>query len=191
MKDDYLWEKTGSDTDIEALEKALAAFRFDASVPPALPGKALSLTEKPAYSFFGPGFSFAFAASFIIVLSLVWFWAPANKPAGRTESAKAHEEQDIPVASRPDAPSTPAVEPLAPGRRFIKIRQIAATPKKRVSVVARKINDHRQPENLTPEEKFAYNQLMLALSITSSELRIVKDKINGREGRNAADDRQK
>jgi hypothetical protein len=34
---------------------------------------------------------------------------------------------------------------------------------------------------VTPEEKHAYDQLMLALSITSRELRIVKDKIYNRE----------
>ena len=34
---------------------------------------------------------------------------------------------------------------------------------------------------LTEEEKYAYGQLMLALSITGSKLKIVKDTINGVE----------
>jgi hypothetical protein len=40
-------------------------------------------------------------------------------------------------------------------------------------------------ETLTAEEKYAYDQLMLALSITGSKLKIVKDKIAGTEDQNA------
>lgn len=32
---------------------------------------------------------------------------------------------------------------------------------------------------LTKEERYAYDQLMLALSITSSRLKMVQDKVNG------------
>jgi hypothetical protein len=191
MKEDYLWNKTGSNAEIERLETALAVFRFDAKEPPIPQARVLSLPEKPFYRFFKFGFAFAFAVSVIVVLSLVWLFASANKPIGRSESAKADGPQNSPMASRAGAPSTPVVEPPASSRSFIKIRQIASTPKRHVSIVARKIENRGQPEKLTPEEKYAYSQLMLALSITSNELKIVKDKINGREERNAADDRQK
>jgi hypothetical protein len=43
----------------------------------------------------------------------------------------------------------------------------------------------KKPEALTKEEKYAYDQLMLALSITSSKLKMVKDKVAGVEEKNA------
>jgi hypothetical protein len=63
MKEDYLWNKTGSDAEIEKLENALKAFRFEAQEPPALPTKVTSSDEKRPFSFFKLGFAFAFAAS--------------------------------------------------------------------------------------------------------------------------------
>lgn len=45
----------------------------------------------------------------------------------------------------------------------------------------RNAETENSPAALTDEEKHAYDQLMLALSITSSKLKIVKDKIDGVE----------
>ena len=42
MKEDYLWDKTGSDPEIEKLENALKAFRYQETAPPELPAKNYS-----------------------------------------------------------------------------------------------------------------------------------------------------
>jgi hypothetical protein len=63
----------------------------------------------------------------------------------------------------------------------VKIRQ----PVSKVSDANQTFNHNHETETLpaalTDEEKHAYDQLMLALSITSSKLKIVKDKIDGVE----------
>jgi hypothetical protein len=47
-----------------------------------------------------------------------------------------------------------------------------------------KTKDTAPPAELTAEEQFAYRQLMLALSITGSKLKIVQDTIDGTEDTN-------
>ena len=52
----------------------------------------------------------------------------------------------------------------------------AITPKK---AKRKKPEAKVELSELTAEERYAYDQLMKALAITSSNLRIVKDKVNG------------
>ncbi|MEP6850844.1 MAG: hypothetical protein ABI999_18440 [Acidobacteriota bacterium] len=189
MKEDYLWNKTGSDTGIEQLENALAQFRFNATEPPTLPAKILALPEKRSYGFFKLGL--VFAVSLVVVGSIVWMrFTTINSSAGFGDSAKQSEVRDVPV-SIPAVDSKPAIDSGPREKHFVRTVQpvrIAARP---IRIVAGRSQIKTQPEKLTREEKYAYGQLMLALAITSNELKIVRDKINGREERNAADDRQK
>ena len=37
MNNDYLWDKTGEDAEIESLENLLGGLRFQPTAPPALP----------------------------------------------------------------------------------------------------------------------------------------------------------
>ena len=188
MKEDYLWNKTGSNAGIEKLEKELAVFRYQTNEPPALPAKVLSLPEKRSYRFLKLGFAVMFIPSFVfILLGLLWIWIPGNQRDG-DDSAKTSEPQKKIFEPRPEIPSTPtraaAQLPVKTERKSsVQIRPIRAT--------FRRTEIRNQPEKLTQEEKYAYGQLMLALSITSKELNIVRDKINGREERTAADDREK
>src|SRR5215203_3432846 len=90
MKEDYLWDKTGEDLEIQGLENALKAFRYEESAPPPLPQKVFTL-EKPKHGrFFGFRFAFAaFAAAFVVmILSIFWLQTvnntipPADSVAG-------------------------------------------------------------------------------------------------------------
>jgi hypothetical protein len=185
MNDEYLWNKTGTDADIERLEKALQAFRFEPSEPPALPAKVMPLPERRSFSFFKLGFALAFAAALIVVVSIVWRWTPANHSDRRNEFAKTNGSQSNSPAPSPVASGTPIMDPSMPKPAVIRFKQPSTTATRAVRFTAKK------SDKLTPEEKHAYDQLMLALAITSNELKIVKDKINGRDERTAADDRQK
>ena len=53
------------------------------------------------------------------------------------------------------------------------------------NLVAANIETKKPTVKLTKEEKYAYDQLMLALSVTSSKLKLVTDKIDGIEEQNA------
>ena len=46
MNEEYLWDKTGEDAEIQQLENALAAFRYQETAPPALPSKILTFQPK-------------------------------------------------------------------------------------------------------------------------------------------------
>ena len=67
--------------------------------------------------------------------------------------------------------------------RFVRALQPDHLPKRHVSLVAKRSTIKPEPVRLTSEEKYAYNQLLLALSITSSKLKLVHEKIDRVEDR--------
>lgn len=189
MKEDYLWNRTSSDPEIEALEKALAVFRFQANEPPAFPIKILTLQEGHSRKFFKLGFAFACVSSTIIALLLFLFQSAFYRSTDHSAKVEEQPSKSIGVPTVEFQKETANKFPAE--KLFIRAAQPAKTTAKPIRIVARKPKNMTQSEKLTSEEKYAYSQLMLALSITSNELKIVKDKINGREERSAADDRQK
>jgi hypothetical protein len=188
MNDEYLWNKTGTDAEIEELENELKAFRFQPSEPPALSTKVLALPERRSFSFFKLGFAVAFAAAVIVVISLIWLRTPVNHSEKHSEYVRNDSPNAaIPGAILPEDSGKPIVDPPMPKpKKVTNFKPPTTNATRAVKVVAKK------EEKLTPEEKHAYDQLMKALAITSNELKFVKDKINGRdEERTAARDRQK
>ena len=190
MKEDYLWDKTGEDAEIEALENTLQAFRFQENAPPELPQKVFVI-EKPRRFFrFGLAFA-AFAAVIIGVFSFAWLQMSDRNlaiedVAVQTDEPKNSEKiaDDSFVAPRPSAPIEDA--PPAPEKPVVVKARAVAPAARRNKSVSRKQKSSEPAETLTAEEKYAYNQLMLALSITGSQLKIVKDKVQGIEEQNAA-----
>jgi hypothetical protein len=179
-KEDYLWDKTGSDPEIEKLENALAVFRYKETAPPEIPAKVLPFTVKKKEtprSFFRFAYAAAACVAFAAVALGVWFQLSNDKAAVAEISApkienKIADELDF---SQPKV-ETPKVEtskPLAP-TRIVKIKK----PVYKYRTTTPRIVRHRETNyELTKEEKYAYEQLMLALSITGSKLRLVTDKI--------------
>lgn len=193
MKDDYLWDKTGEDAEIQGLENALAAFRYEETAPPELPQKVFTLEKPKRAKIFQFGFALAAFAATVAVLSVVWFQIAENKippvgsVAGFSEPRNENKINDEDFVKNPEV--TPVVKidnpkPLVkPG--VIKIRQKSAPVVGTYKTVLRDTKAKEPAETLTAEEKYAYDQLMLALSITGSKLKIVKDKIAGIEEQNA------
>ena len=183
MNEEYLWEKTGSDAGIEKLENALHAFSYKPMPPPELPAKVITLAEKPRRSFFKLGFAMAFAGAIVVVFSTVWFLIPNRGVAVDDQSLKlsqpSRDEAVLPVDASPMAVNIP-IEQNAP--HVIKTVQKRVRPARHFQqMTAVKVRE-KQPEiKLTDEEKYAYGQLMLALSITESKLKIVRDAIAGTE----------
>ena len=179
MNDEYLWDKTGSDTEIEGLENELKAFRYQETVAPRIPVRAFSLPEKKSSGFWRFGFAFAFAAAAIILLSGAWLLLPEDGSAVNDVAVNGVQFQSLPLANIPEIGTATAVknpEPK-PERNFVKISIANRTAVRPVRAVAKKLLNENPPVRLTPEEKYAYDQLMLALSITSSKLKIVKDTV--------------
>jgi hypothetical protein len=189
MSEDYLWDKSGKDTEIERLEDVLIAFRYRETAAPELPAKMISLKKNaPRWTF---KLSFAFAA--FAVLAIVFAGIRLQFPDDTIEVAAIDLETIAP----------PTVEKLSVQPSFEKPRysiiKARAIPKKTVAFKPLKIKKSlttvenrnyltavnskiKKPTvKLTTDEKYAYDQLMLALSITSSKLRLVTDKIDAIE----------
>jgi hypothetical protein len=190
MKEDYLWDKTGEDAELERLENALKAFRFQEHAPPELPQKVLTIAPEKPRRFFQLRFALAAFAAVLVILSLVWLQSgkiPTDRTVAENNAPKRPEkvanESFIPPAQTP-AVKNPEVPP-AVKPNVVRIRQTNAPAVRRNKPSVSHKRAKEPVETLTAEERYAYDQLMLALSITGSKLRLVKDAVDGIEGRNA------
>ena len=196
MKEDYLWDKTGSDPEIEMLENALLAFRHkETALPPALPVEVLPFKKEAPRRKLQFAFAVAACLAFGILAMGVWFQVLRNNMP-TDQSAVINESQ-----SKQAALTTPELKPadnfqpvnnasLSPVRKseiasrssepkLIKIRKTLpfAAPRREKKVPNSK--PAKPAVELTEEEQYAYDQLMTALSITSSKLKLVKEKVDG------------
>lgn len=190
MNEEYLWDKTGEDAEIEKLENALKAFRYRETAPPPLPAKQLIFEEKTSRRRWFP-FAFAFASSAaLILLAFVFLFDFSTK---QVEEAKDSNEIVTPKfeekteAKNPvEVPKITTIEKVETVKtivqpKTVKIRQTGQSQKSFTKPIARKTEMKKSSVKLTDEEKYAYDQLMLALSITGSKLKIVQDKIQNVE----------
>ncbi len=171
--DDYLWNKTGSDPEIERIESALKSLAYRPTVPPEIPAKQFVFTaERQSH----PRFIFRFAAGFasLLVIAAAWFLVRNERPTAQQFAVKTVQPVSV-TAVRTEA-AAPLIE-VAP--------KVAApsVPPRRVAAPRRVPSKAIRPQTLvlTKEEADAYRQLMTALSITSTNLKIVKDKLDGTE----------
>lgn len=191
MKNDYLWDKTGKDSEIEKLENALLIFRSNEINAPEIPNDAFSLkieTPQKVFPFFralAAGFAFA---SMLIVFGFVYF--NSENETVKNQKTKFSIQTEVPK----NQTTTDFIEPK---QTNIEKASIKVDPKNNVENQKSKIENQKfkvqrlayktkskaskvqktEVVKLTEEEKEAYDKLMLALSITSSKLKIVKDKV--------------
>lgn len=209
MKEDYLWNKTGNDPEIEKLENTLKAFRYTEIAPPELMAKIIPFETKTSRKFFRLSFVFAAFAAILIVCLGFWFQFSDNKTEVVKDSPKIVSPpiaenivKEIPVEKQTDL----VVERFEPPKKSVErkitnvkkiipqvIRQNKITKrnieikKPDDSIVAQNTEAKKTKIELTKEEKYAYDQLMLALSITSSKLKLVTDKIENVEEKKVID----
>ncbi len=200
MKEDYLWDKTGEDAEIQGLENALKAFRFAETAPPTLPQKVFTVEKAKPRGFFPIfGFGFAALAAVVAIFSVVWFQISDTKiPVVETvaEKSDSNPADEIAEEKFDNTPQfTPVVSAANPPRSIkknvVRIRPKTAPSVRPEKALLRNTISKEPPETLTAEEQYAYDQLMLALSITGSKLRIVQDKIKGIEEQNAVIETEK
>jgi hypothetical protein len=179
MKEDYLWDKTGTDPAIEKLENALSAFRFDESSL-QIPVIARAPVEGRRYFKF---LSFGFAAAACACVAVIsWaLWAPVSDPnavsAPEQAAAQPAGISSQEIVNKPDLPV--AADLKAPAGNIGHYKKAVKKAVRPVAVTARVKKPALVTEPFTKEEIYAYNQLVLALSITSDKLNLVKEKIPG------------
>lgn len=190
MENDYLWDKTGEDKEIERLENALKSFRYQPTASPVLPVKILQAEEKPKFSFFNLRFAMAgFACLTILFVGLGIWLNLANNKIGDVADLSQPIVKPIEIQSEtivetinPEIPSTPKFNKTVVDKKPIPPKNVVIS--KPIQIVSRQTTPKVKPTQtiqLTPEEKYAFDQLMLALSITGSKLKEVKDKANSVE----------
>ncbi|HUR98006.1 MAG TPA: hypothetical protein VMZ26_08090 [Pyrinomonadaceae bacterium] len=185
MNEEYLWNKTGEDPEIEKMEKALAVFRYREATPAAVVPRYEASPHRPGG--FRISFAFAFACLAVVMVFAVLWLRISNDNTGFEDAGEivfVQQEAEIPSA---DPSVEPRLQPIrtpdsndrpAGGRRRTVTRTSAAVRHRpRLKDVVPKDTI----ATLTEEERFAYRQLMLALSITGSKLKIVQDAIDGKE----------
>ena len=178
-KDEYLWDKSGSDAEIEELENALSVFRYRETAPPKLVADVVPFPAKRAVVYGRSLYAMAACVLAAAILAAVWF--------GSARTQQDLEQSSVPVSTAPvndPQPAFPRPEPAdvviapEPPPRHVAVRASQNTPRRIRPVKA--VLRSKKPvklENLTADERYAYNQLMLALEITGSKLRLVSDKV--------------
>jgi hypothetical protein len=197
MKEDYLWDKTGKDIEIEQLENTLQTFKYRATAPPILP-RHLKKVEKTTPNFFFASFRWRFVfalANCLLVGALVafgiWFQrsettpnmvAVANINPQTVDIQPSQTKQiDLPENNPKFVETRFTVPQKTVKAQFIKIQKSSPVVVPGHKIAVPKAAKIKPTEQLTKEEFYAYTQLMTALSITSSKLKLVRDKVEGIE----------
>ena len=189
MKEDYLWSKTGHDPEIEKLEDALRIFRYAETAPPALPAKIVPFEKKARHNFFRLSFAFAACAVLVIFSFGIWRQISSEKIVftenlQESIAPQINKKNNNEISSEKQADvAVRKIEIIKQpvGQKFVKARKNVATIARQNKFVAQKTEFKKPALKFTEEEKYAYNQLMLALSITSSKLKLVEEKIYGED----------
>lgn len=186
MKDDYLWDKSGDDPEIKRLEDVLAVFQYKETAAPALQtAKILAFPERSKRR----EYSFAYAMAACVTIAIVMgIWSQISRGVetetdlARTTPQNNTESTNEQIVKNVDSLTIDEIQKADPpvGPAPVKIRA-GVTPVRHARTIVRKSGKANPTVTLTSEEKFAYGQLILALSITGSKLKIVQDKVNGVE----------
>lgn len=191
MNEQYLWNKTGSDAEIEELETALRQFAYIPQPTPDLMIKTAvgGIHEKRGGSnglghrkWFSP-LRLVFAAALIAFFGAAAAWLVAFRivPAETRVASVGQPKPVIEPAFQPSETSSVREEPVlvvaAKPRPIARSHERAKAPAPKRS--ARPVVQAKEGPVLSSEEIHAYNQLMLALSITGNKLKIVSDAVNG------------
>ena len=182
MSDEYLFEKQGSDGEIEKLESLLSVYRIEPVVP-KLPTAVLDKTLNGRFGWFKFSYGFAFATLVLIFAAAVTTLQFLDRSAREVTSISPVEtpEIDRPFVAPSNADQAAIDRPTTINETTAEIKNLT-----RPMPVA--LHRSRKPAvnnvvavktpRLTKEEKYAYDQLKVALWITGSKLKVVQDTID-------------
>ncbi|HUF03806.1 MAG TPA: hypothetical protein VMM38_06480 [Aridibacter sp.] len=179
MNQDYLWNRTGTDAEIEDLERKLAPFRLKAKEAPRI----MPASEAPSRRRFGFRLAFAglsFASVLVAAFTLLIGGDVLTDPASLSVSLENGPSKIVPVEI-PEAPSFSSTSEVREAAVRTKPVERRATPQidSKPVLPSAEPPSEDQMAKLTKEEREAYDQLLLALSVTTSSLKLVQDKADG------------
>lgn len=182
MNNDYLWDKTGSDAEIEELENALRNFAHREVIAPAIAKtEVIVFKPKPRVKIFRYAMAVAACLLFVAVSLGIWINVSRNASIDETMAQDTNADKFAVTQNELQKDTTQAGSEI----RIYGVEQIPAAKqlKKKIVPIARKVRKHAAASEpaLTAEEQYAYEQLKLALSITGSKLRLIKEKVESHE----------
>lgn len=180
MNEEYLWSKKGSDPEIEKLETLLSGLRFKEGSPPEVLTSNI-VEVKPS---FGRRFAwlsaFAATATAVVLIAMYVVRVPEARVAVSENPQVSTLSADKPLKT----PPTEFAKVAEPGAEQLPALKTLRSPRIVKTIYRTRENDEvaaakiAQKPKLTREEKYAYDRLMLALSITSSKLKVVQETID-------------
>ena len=178
MREEYLWSKKGSDGEVERLEDLLSEFRYVPDRPFAT-NASNAVLELEAPRRFRWVFAFT-APAFATLILGVWFVFQTTEGSLRARDQISEKQQTIVQSD-----VAPYVEKTStPDNAVSKTQTRKPEPTIVKTVFRPRVTKRRQIETLTAvnkltsEEKYAYDRLMLALSIAGNKLKVVQDTID-------------
>ena len=184
MKNDYLFDGTGADAEIEKLEDLLSGYRYAETDPPELPAMNIihPFERVPWRRRLGLILTFG-AATTALVLVAMYVNTTRVVPVSEPEIVKTNEPEVkiVQPATNETTPSVTRPEVVdsrtnATASRPLHAKFRSSKPRLPKAMVAT-----QKPVILTAEEQYAYNQVKLALFITGSKLRTVSDAVENRQ----------
>ena len=183
MNSEYLFEKKGSDPDIERMEDLLSAYRIE-PVAPALARAELKEVATPSAGRFR--FVFAYAGAFAVFAVLITA-AVLTIGKFRNQNVEVTAVSPAVVISDPRpsdvVTSTPPAVVSAQANPADKREPLPPRTVKPATIRAVQFAKYVRPRSavkpkLTAEEQYAYDQVRVALWLAGSKLKVVQDTIN-------------
>lgn len=192
MNEKYLWDKTGEDFEIEKLENSLKSMRYRETTAPLLLVKT-AVEKKSSFGFFR--FAVPAMACLVIALLALGFWLKSSNLRPDEIAENVEQSQSIIQTNDESVHNPPPtsnieqtvkyVEKPTARRRLNKLPKVRPAYVRVNTVTAQKVKKANSADVLTKEERYAYDQLMTALAITSSQFKLVRDKVHGIENQTA------
>jgi hypothetical protein len=176
MNSEYLFDKDGSDAEIEQLEGLLSEFRIK-PVPPSL-SRVKGERRSSLFGRYRLGFALSFASLLVLFLaSGILVFKSINRPG--TERVELDNQaivqdfrKDSPVIDPPLVDSTPPAQIEQREVKMMSTRRRIQRPRSLVAKSAKRV------PHLTPEELYAYQKLKVALFIAGSQIKIIQDTVD-------------
>jgi hypothetical protein len=194
MNNDYLFEKKGSDAEIELLEAAMSVYRVD-PVAPSLSRAAIVEKAGPAFgrfrSLFPHAFAFGlFAVLALIAISAVWLGRGTTNEITAVSPAEiiAPATTSVPLIARDQPPAHAVKKPTTVEVKPKQFVPIATNKKPQLAKFIQRKSTAKP--RLTQEEQYAYDQLKVALWLAGSKLKVVQDTIDRTGDKDSSTDKR-
>ena len=176
MNSQYLFDKEGSDAEIEQLERLLSEFRIK-PVPPSL-SRARRERRSSIFGRYKMALALSFASLLVAFLAggvLISRFVNRQLPAYAELDGRAIIQEYRDDSPLIDPLPAAATNPAGIADRAVKSKHYLRRIRKPQSLVARST---KSDSHLTPEELYAYQKLKVALFIAGSQIKIVQDTVD-------------